>query len=247
MKLRANVFAWFSSSALILLLTGTAWMANYPDVVAKSFEFTGPGARGMAQFLGLDELSKEGPKDRLFFTQSEDYQRQASEAFWSKKRRPDGSIEGGNFVMPTYNVIQWDRISEGLFISGLWLDHDTGSHTVGLLRYEFTAPLGKSTLAKEVPPYVGAMGWDVLIERLRGIQGSNTRHSERKSFKVRPLVSTDARWSDRLWSHLPWADNTIEFRVDFNAKNQVEYARISVGPWRNGRAGSGASGAVDDR
>lgn len=205
-------------------------MAKYPDVVVKSFDFTGPGARGMAQFLGLDERSKEGPRDRLLFVQPEEYQRRASEAFWNKKRRPDGSIEGGNFLTPTYNEIRWDRIGHTLSITGLWLDHDTGSHTADLLRYEFTAPLGKSAPAKEAIPGVKAMGWDVLIEHLRGHPGSKANYSERRSFKVRPLVSTGARWWDRLRSHLPWAGNTIEFRVDFNDQDQAEYAYISVGP-----------------
>jgi len=234
MKSRFSAFVLFGGGALITLLAGEAWMARYPDVIAKSFDFTGSGAGEIAKFLGLDETSKDGPKDRLFFVQPEEYQRRADEAFWNKKRRPDGSIAGGNFLMPTANVIRWDRISGGLFVSGLWLDHDTGSHTVGLLRYEFTAPLGTSKPAKDTPPDENAKGWNVLIDRFKANPGSKVRHSERKSFKVRPLVSADARWWERLWPHLPWVYTTLEFRVDFNDQGQAEYARISIGPWRWG-------------
>lgn len=199
-------------------------MAKDPDVVVKSFDFAGPGAEEIAQFLALDQPPRDGSKDRLYFTPPQDYDRRASAKFFEGNRP-------GNFLTPTYNVIRWDRIGRRLLVSGFWLDHATGPHMTDRLRYEFPAPLGKS------PPAAGgpaaspeAVGWNVLIDRLGGEQKSPGRGSRRKSFKVRPVAPSEARWWDRLASRMPWATKTLEFRVDFDDKGQAEYAGISIGP-----------------
>jgi hypothetical protein len=200
-------------------------MARLPDVVVKSFEFTGSGAREVARFLGLDDPSHM--IDRLSFIQPSDYERKASASFWDKRRRPDGSMVDGNIEIPLHNTFRWDRYNQGLYIIGLWLDHNTGTHTVDRLRYQFDierpAESGSAVSTE-------AVGWDRLIHRLVSGEPGNGRRSLRKSFRVRPLPSAEAGWWDRTRSRLPWVSETIEFRVDLNDDGRAEYASISVGP-----------------